>query len=227
MADQRTCTRGTNRLAAIAFGLALVVAGCGSSSPSSTAAGGSQAAATSGGSSSAPSASAGATPGAGPSGAPSIAPLPSAAVSPSAATTAVACELPSVMPGTTDRAQLTAVRIGSHDGYDRVVFEFAGGGTPGVELAAVQPPFVHDASGLPLHVDGAAFVRIVLRGASGAGTYGGPTAFSPHDPQLRTLVEAGDYEMVNSWIAGLESPACPRVSLLTDPTRVVVDFPHG
>jgi len=225
MEVRRTRTRGNTRLAAIALGLALVIAGCGSSSSPSGAAGGSQPAASSGGSSSAPSAPAGATPSAGASGGASNAPLPSGAVSPGAS--AVACELPSVTPGTTDRAQLTAVRIGSHDGYDRVVFELAGGGTPAVELAAAKPPFVHDASGLPLQVDGAAFVRIVLRGASGAGTYGGPAAFSPHYSQLRTLVEAGDYEMVNSWIAGLEGPACPRVSLLTDPTRVVVDFPHG
>ena len=50
---------------------------------------------------------------------------------------------------TVARANITDVRIGTHDGYDRVVFEFAGG-LPEVSLERAEPPFTHDASGEPI-----------------------------------------------------------------------------
>ena len=44
------------------------------------------------------------------------------------------------------RANITDVRVGTHDGYDRVVFEFIGG-LPEAFLERAEPPFTHDASG--------------------------------------------------------------------------------
>ncbi len=120
-------------------------------------------------------------------------------------------------------AALTGVRVGAHPGYDRVVFEFAGSGTPVLDLARATPPFVQDASGMPVLVRGNAFLRLVLRGASGAGTYAGPVSFGPGGQRLTSLVNTGDFEGVLSWVAGMTGPACYRVSTLAKPARIVVD----
>ena len=71
--------------------------------------------------------------------------------------------------GTEDSiAQLVDVRVGTHDGYDRVTLEFAPPadeqyfGLPRYELAAATPPIREDGSGEPLSVDGSHFAAIVF-----------------------------------------------------------------
>lgn len=124
------------------------------------------------------------------------------------------------------------VRVGTHPGYDRVVFEFEGSGLPALRLDRVSPPFEKDPSGLPLTVEGTSFVRIQLEYTSGAGyarpdgqpTYTGPSAFNPGYARLTSLVEAGDFEAQMTWIAGLTGRACYHVFGLKNPTRLVIDF---
>src|SRR5512132_105939 len=80
---------------------------------------------------------------------------------------------PSVsVASTTDRAQITDVRVGTHDGYDRVVFEFAAG-IPDAVIDGVLPPFYADPSGLELPVAGTAFLRVTMHGASRVSPDGG------------------------------------------------------
>ena len=129
--------------------------------------------------------------------------------------------------GTVARANITDVRVGTDDGYDRIVFQFRGG-IPEYAIEAATPPFMADPSGLPLAVDGSAFVRIALRGGTaqtetGASSYSGPRNFHVTFPTLVNLVEAGDFEAVSSWYAGLSHSACLRVSTLTAPDRLVID----
>jgi len=127
---------------------------------------------------------------------------------------------------------VTDVRVGTHPGYDRVVFEFEGSRLPALRLDRVLPPFEKDPSGLPLAVNGSSFVRILLERASGEEyarpdgepTYTGPSAFSPAYPLLTSLVRAGDFEAQVTWIAGLAGPACYHVSVLRSPTRLVIDL---
>ena len=133
---------------------------------------------------------------------------------------------------TTSMTAVTDVRVGTHPGYDRVVFEFEGSRLPALRLDRVSPPFEKDPSGLPLAVEGSSFVRILLERASGEEyarpdgepTYTGPSAFSPGYPLLTSLVRAGDFEAQVAWIAGLTGPACYHVSVLRSPTRLVIDF---
>ena len=56
------------------------------------------------------------------------------------------------------RANIADVRVATHDGYDRVVFEFTDG-LPEVFLERAEPPFTHDASGAPIDVEGTSFLR--------------------------------------------------------------------
>lgn len=138
---------------------------------------------------------------------------------------------PSVtIPSTTDRAQITDVRVGTHDGYDRVVFEFASG-IPDAVIEGVLPPLYADPSGLEVDVAGTAFLKVTMHGASkmspeGGVTYDGSTNFEPGFDRLAQLIEGGDFEAVSSWYLGLDGAGCFRVLTLADPSRLVIDIEH-
>lgn len=141
-----------------------------------------------------------------------------------------ACNLPINGVGSTKRAQITDVRVGEHDAYDRITFEFATG-IPEFSIEEAEPPFTQDASGLPLEVDGSYFWKIVLRGGTkvspdGGITYDGPTEFTPGYAKLVHLVEGGDFEAVSTWYVGMSGTSCIRVATLNDPARLVIDIEH-
>jgi len=134
---------------------------------------------------------------------------------------------------------LTDVRVGAHDGYDRIVFEFAppkpnpGGkaGIPFFEIRQAKPPFTQDPSDMPLDVFGDAFVHIVMQGATGYDfdgnpTYAGSRTLTPGFGTLAQVVEGGDFEATMTWIFGLSRPACWQVQELHNPDRLVIDFHH-
>ena len=125
------------------------------------------------------------------------------------------CDLPIVEDPTVAIANIVDVRTGSHDGYDRVVFEFEQG-TPELTLDRASPPFTQDASGAPIAVDGTSFLRLSMRGGTkqtdaGTSSYDGPTDLDPGLPVLVDLVEGGDFERQSTWYLGLTSEACVRV----------------
>ena len=78
------------------------------------------------------------------------------------------------------------MRIGTQEGYDRVVFEFEQG-PPELTLDRASPPFTEDASGQPIAVEGTSFLRLTMRGGTkqtdaGTSSYDGPTEFGPAFP---------------------------------------------
>ncbi len=134
---------------------------------------------------------------------------------------------------------LTDVRVGAHNGYDRIVFEFhapkpnPGGkaGIPLYEIRQAKPPFTEDPSDKPLDVFGDTFVRIVMHGATGYDfdgnpTYRGSKTLTPGFGTLAQAVEGGDFEATMTWILGLSRPTCWTVQELHDPDRLVIDFHH-
>jgi hypothetical protein len=210
------------RFAALLLVLALAACGGGGSSPSPT-----------------PASSASASPEASATGTTTAAPSAPASGSPSGEPSssptveegeAFSCDLPFVDAGTAPIANIVDVRVGTHDGYDRVVFEFDQG-TPELTLGRAEPPFSEDASGMPLDVDGDSFLGLQMRGGtkqtdSGASSYDGPTEFEPGFPALVHVVEAGDFERQSTWYLGLAAEACVRVMLLDGPPRLVIDIEH-
>lgn len=165
--------------------------------------------------------------------------VPASSADPSASATseepteslpAFAC-VPSVtIASTTDRAQVTDVRVGTHDGYDRVVFEFDSG-LPDAVIEGALPPFYADASGLVIEVTGSAFLKVAMHGASkvspdGVVTYDGSTNFEPEFDRLLQLLEGGDFEAVSTWYLGLDGGSCFRILTLSDPSRLVIDIEH-
>lgn len=142
------------------------------------------------------------------------------------------CDLPMHVDATTGRALLTDVRIGEHDGYDRVVFEFRDG-LPEASLERAEPPFTQDASGLPIEVEGDSFLRLIMRGGTkqqedGTSSYDGSTDFEVDGTALVHLVEGGDFEAQSTWYLGLNAESCVRLFTLEDDgtARLVIDIEH-
>jgi hypothetical protein len=124
------------------------------------------------------------------------------------------------------------VRLGTHPGYDRIVFEYVVDGTPYLDIDLAQPPFVKDPSGLPLEVAGHPVYGLTFVGATkydtrtGEQPYTGSTDFEPGYPQIVQFVESGDFEAVNNWYLGLNGGDCLRAFTLADPSRIVIDVQH-
>jgi hypothetical protein len=135
------------------------------------------------------------------------------------------CASTTVLPATTGAVtQINDVRAATHPGYDRIVFQFVGSGLPKLTVARASPPFVEDASGRTVVVSGRAFLTLKLYDASGYPTYTGPNSIPAGYPSLTSLVNTGDYEGYVTWVAGLNGPACYRISTLTGPARIVLDI---
>jgi hypothetical protein len=134
---------------------------------------------------------------------------------------------------------LVDVRVGAHPDFDRVVFEFEAPGPdmrgetgiPHYVIKSAKPPFTEDPSDLPIDVEGSAFARIVLQGASGYdfdgnATYDGPRRLTPGFETVTDVVEGGDFEATMTWIFGLSQRSCWQIHELHDPDRLVIDFIH-
>jgi hypothetical protein len=134
---------------------------------------------------------------------------------------------------------LVAVRIGTHEDFDRITFEFkppspnpgGKGGIPRYEIRTAKPPHYEDPSGRSLEVNGKVFARIVFHGAAGYdfngnATYTGPRTLRAGFEVLTEAVEAGDFEATLSWILGMRQQACWDAREFHDPDRVAIDIPH-
>ena len=143
---------------------------------------------------------------------------------------------PTVTPSGTSGAcslagsYLTAVRVGEHVGYDRVVFQFSGG-LPAVTANRV-PAVYTDPKGTPVALPGQSYLHVLFRGASAVcpqpmqRTWTGPSVLTPYYPQLLVVSTAGDFEGYLSFGLGLAAQGSYHVSTLTGPDRVVIDVSH-
>ena len=128
-------------------------------------------------------------------------------------------------------ALLTDVRAARHEGFDRVVFQFRNA-LPGCDIRYVSRPVHQDGSGKVVSITGNHVVQIRMENALDADltqpsaplTYTGPQRFDPATPGLVELARAGGFEGVLTWVAGLEDRVDLRVTTLTAPARLVVDF---
>ena len=118
------------------------------------------------------------------------------------------------------------LRVGEHDGFYRVVLEFVGAGDPGWFLSWSDKP-VEQGRGLPLDVQGSAFLDIAVTGTTmPAGDeqaeqyYSGPqsVAVGPLD-----VVEDGTFEDQTHVVIGMDDVREFQIGTLTDPVRVVID----
>jgi hypothetical protein len=123
---------------------------------------------------------------------------------------------------------VTAVRAAHHDeGYDRVVFELSGSGTPGWSVEYVDGPS-SQGSGAAVDVAGSAFLQVTLQGTSYPYDSGatelarGAVALSGTDVVQGVFYDA-TYEGTSVGWIGTTDRTPFRVYALTGPSRVVVE----
>src|SRR4051794_2027420 len=120
------------------------------------------------------------------------------------------------------------IRIGRHDGFDRIVFEVGGAGTPGWDVRYVDTA-TSQGSGDPVGVAGNAILRVSITGA-GYPYDTGVEEFASSDPLtaagtqvVKEVVFDATYEGTTVAFAGTTGSAPFRVFALQNPARVVVD----
>jgi hypothetical protein len=124
--------------------------------------------------------------------------------------------------------QLTAVRVGDHDGFVRIVFDLSGEGTPLYIVGYEEPPFLAT-SGDAVPVDGTAFLAVHLSPArrhdidTGVPTYTGDLVLEPDLGPVHQIVFVDDFEASMTWVIGLDGERAFTVLVLQDPLRLVVD----
>ena len=142
---------------------------------------------------------------------------------------------PVVVKGSaSETALLTAIDVAAHEGYERVVFEFANE-VPGYDVRYVERPVVADGSGDEVEVEGSHVLLVRMEPALDAdltqeeapATYTGPTRFSPDTSVIAELVRTGGFEAVLTWAIGTNAEAPFLVSTLDGPPRLVIDLATG
>jgi hypothetical protein len=131
---------------------------------------------------------------------------------------------------TTQVPIVTDMRVGRHDGYDRVVLDLSGP-MCGYHIAYV-PRLFQQASGDQVDLPGNAFLAISLFGAS-THTPNGATAYfqapDKHTYPFTTLQGTaflGEFEGTTAFGLGLSHKAGFHVDELSSPTRLVIDLQH-
>lgn len=124
----------------------------------------------------------------------------------------------------------TAVRVGAQDGYDRVVFEFSGSGSPSYQVQYTDTP-IAQGSGDPVQVEGDAYLEVSITTVeipSGTST---PTMTTPDTAgTVFAQVEGiwGGFEGVGQTFVGIDGGERPfRVEVLQDPMRLVIDVDNS
>lgn len=128
------------------------------------------------------------------------------------------------------RLTVTDVRVGTHDGFDRVVLELGGIGTPGWRVGYADAG-VEDPSDRPVDLPGDRVLNIMIEGTAYPFDTDLPE-FSTTDRVAGTGTTAvtevaflGTFEAQSQAMIGVDGDAAPfRVFLLQDPVRVVVDI---
>jgi hypothetical protein len=127
-------------------------------------------------------------------------------------------------------AQVTvrSIRIGSHAGFDRVVFEAGGKGTPGWDVHYVDSA-VSPGSGKPVAVHGSAVLQVAVTGAgypyaTGVPEYAGRGPLTaPGTHAVTEVVFDQTFEGTTSAFIGTAARTPFRVYRLDSPTRIVVE----
>jgi hypothetical protein len=128
------------------------------------------------------------------------------------------------------QAVLADVRAATHDGYDRVAFEFESV-RPAVHVEYVDEPIRQCGSGRTVELPGDGWLAVRFSGAR-AHTEAGEVTVDPARrdlglPTALALVPTCDFEGEVVWVVAAASPEPVRVTTLEGPPRVAVDLRHA
>jgi hypothetical protein len=129
-------------------------------------------------------------------------------------------------PGTL--ATVSDIRLGRHDGFDRVVFQADGDGSPGWDVRYVAQA-ASQGSGKPIAVDGAAILQVTLTGMAipadtGVAEWSGPDPLKSADTRVVTEVRWDHtFEGTSVAFVGTKGKVPFRVYSLSGPPRIVLE----
>ena len=125
-------------------------------------------------------------------------------------------------------AYVSAVRVGTHKGYDRITLEFKNGLPGDIQLSAQSSAvFTQSSSGRQVTLQGSYGLLVTLTGADDHTSYSGSTDFQTNYPGLLEAKQVQDFEGYVQWGLGLSRPACYRAFVLQGPTRLVIDVTNS
>ena len=132
-------------------------------------------------------------------------------------------------PGDGSYLGIKDVRIGSHDDFDRIVFEFTGEGVPGYWVRYEDMP-TQQGSGRPITVAGAHKLAIDVRGTGYPFDFdmddypSGPVRPDDTDA-IAEVVGAGTFEGSSQYVVGIDGERRPfKVFQVNNPTRLIIDI---
>lgn len=115
------------------------------------------------------------------------------------------------------------VRLGSHNGFDRVVFDLEGEGEPGWWIDYAETP-THQASGKAINYHGSMALNVNIDGTTFVGD--DPVAKTyPGTGNVTEVIGVGLFEGRTQYIIGLKAGRTPySVQTLENPKRLVIDI---
>lgn len=131
-------------------------------------------------------------------------------------------------PEAPGRLAVTKVRVGAHDGFDRVVFDLSGDGHPGWHIDYDTHP-TQQGSGHCMEYEGTIALNVNIDNT----TY--PYELGLDDPHIQSvpgvgevveIISAGVFEGRSQFIIGLRAKHPYVVKVLDNPTRLVIDVTH-
>jgi hypothetical protein len=123
------------------------------------------------------------------------------------------------------------IRVGGHDGFDRVVLELGGTGTPGWDVRYVDAA-ASQGSGDPVEISGDAVLQVTLTGAgypyeTGVEEYVGSSPAGAGTAAVTEVVYDATFEGTSVTFVGTAAKNPFRVYALENPTRVVLEVAHA
>jgi hypothetical protein len=123
---------------------------------------------------------------------------------------------------------VSALRAGTHTGYDRLTIEFGNGVPSSVEVRSIRgTQFTLSPSGMEVTLKGSNGVLITIRGADLHTSYTGSTDIVTGYTTLAEARRVQDFEGVVQLGLGVNGSGCYRAFFLANPSRLVVDVPTG
>jgi hypothetical protein len=134
-------------------------------------------------------------------------------------------------PGQAESGQeITGVRTGVHDGYDRVVLDLTGDEPALGWFGRLVDEALEDPSGLPLDVEGERFLQLGVAGidwtVESPDRYDGATVQGQGTEVVTEVAFGALFEGQQQILIGLREDTDYRVFSLPDPARIVIDVRH-
>ena len=121
---------------------------------------------------------------------------------------------------------ITDIRIGVHEGFERIVFDFEGTGSPGWFIDYAKVP-TQQGSGYPVEYLGDIALNVNIDGTSYPFEFGREPFVLPPTSGPGTLVTEiipqGTFEARDQFIIGMSGAYPYSVQVLENPTRLVID----